>query len=100
MSNAERTFNHWSTNGKNSHFAVSGQCENNHHSEKRNTQHTRLAFRKGRDDHNEAVQIQIDVAKHYENKTVETMSSLSLDQETWDALVEFVKESRELERKR
>ena len=85
---AKRTREHYSAHGVNAHFVV----EDHESGSKHHTGHTyRLAIRRGREDDGEAVQIQVDVEKHHPTRTIQTSGYISLDQKTWDALVEFVK---------
>lgn len=85
---AKRTRDHYNAHGRNAHYVAEQR-----YTPSRQTceQITRVGFRKGRDDEGEAVQMQINIDRVFEKRTVNISASISFDQKTWDAIVEFVK---------
>lgn len=97
---AQRDFDHYAANGENSSFVTHTGYNTSGRGPMSRTV-AKLCFRKGREDENEAVQLSINVAKHFESgRTTEQFASVAFTPEMWAAIVKFVEENRDVRRVR
>jgi hypothetical protein len=91
----KRTFDHYAAHGRNASIVLK-KIDGSAGGEQKITT---LSFRQGRLDEGEAVQAEIAIETIYPKTTRSQHASVSFDAETWAALVAFVEQSRELDRK-
>lgn len=88
---AKRWWHHYSATGQAAHYVLRDYYE--HLGEKHENY---IRFRKGRIDHGEAVQIEIDLSIVYPKTRRSQYATISIDPETWAAIVEHVREDQEI----
>lgn len=84
---SNRTRDHYASHGKNASYVVEHRSEDSL---------TRVQFRQGRLDEGESVQVSIEIAKFHKTRTSEMFGHLALPADVWAAIVEFVKEGRDI----
>ena len=87
MKLGHRTRDHYAAIGKNASY-----CIHQRHDESA----SELAIRRGRVEEGEAIQIAFSHHTFHKTRTITCYGHISLDQATWDALIEFVRENREI----
>ena len=89
---------HYAAHGLNSAIVVQTVYDDPKPSDFNARKVTTLQFRKGREQDGQAVQLEITVETVGKKRTVGTHASVSFDEGTWAAIVEHVKENRNIER--
>lgn len=89
---AERLTRHYAAKGQNAAIVVR-QCDEGYNV----TKITELQFREGRLDEGEKLQIEISISKNFRSgRSASQFASVSLSPELWNAIVEHVKQARDI----
>jgi hypothetical protein len=89
---------HYAAHGQNASIVIRTSYADPMRSDPNAKKQTTICLRRGRDNDREAVQLEITIETIGKARTTRKDASISLDQQTWDAIVKHVRANRTIAR--